>query len=92
VLSGSLRPSGDAIKVSLELTDPVDGTAIWSNQAALLLLDRHENMRQQLANVQGGADVRVQQALVRLAVELDQLRSRCGDGCIRGPKWWTSRL
>jgi TolB-like protein len=32
VLTGSLRPSGDAIKVSLELIDPGDGTAIWSNQ------------------------------------------------------------
>jgi tetratricopeptide (TPR) repeat protein len=32
VLTGSLRPSGDAIKVSLELIDPSDGTAIWSNQ------------------------------------------------------------
>jgi TolB-like protein len=32
VLTGSLRPSGDAIKVSLELIEPADGTAIWSNQ------------------------------------------------------------
>jgi TolB-like protein len=32
VLTGSLRPSADAIKVSLELIDPRDGIAIWSNQ------------------------------------------------------------
>ena len=32
VLTGSLRPSPDALKVSLELIDPRDGTAIWSNQ------------------------------------------------------------
>jgi non-specific serine/threonine protein kinase len=32
VLTGSLRPSPDAIKVSLELIDPRDGVVIWSNQ------------------------------------------------------------
>src|SRR6185295_5894963 len=32
VLTGSLRPSADAIKVSLELIDPRDSIAIWSNQ------------------------------------------------------------
>ena len=32
VLAGSVRPSGDTVKVSLELIDPLDGTAIWSAQ------------------------------------------------------------
>ena len=32
VLTGSVRPSGDTMKISLELIDPSDGTAIWSNQ------------------------------------------------------------
>jgi non-specific serine/threonine protein kinase len=32
VLTGSLRPSADAITISLVLIDPRDGTAIWSNQ------------------------------------------------------------
>ena len=34
VLTGSVRPSGDTVNVSLELIDPVDGTAIWSAQYA----------------------------------------------------------
>ncbi len=32
VLTGSVRPSGDIVKVSLELIDPSDGIAIWSGQ------------------------------------------------------------
>ena len=32
VLAGSVRPAGDIVKVSLELIDPSDGTAIWSAQ------------------------------------------------------------
>ena len=32
VLTGSVRPAGDTVKVSLELIDPSDGTAIWSQQ------------------------------------------------------------
>ena len=32
VLTGSVRPSGDTVKVSVELIDPADGTAIWSQQ------------------------------------------------------------
>jgi len=32
VLTGSVRPSGDAVKVSLELVDPSDGTDLWTNQ------------------------------------------------------------
>src|SRR4051794_6300844 len=32
VLTGSVRPSGDTVKVSMELIDPADGTAIWSQQ------------------------------------------------------------
>jgi non-specific serine/threonine protein kinase len=32
VLTGSVRPSADNVKISLELIDPLDGTAIWSSQ------------------------------------------------------------
>ena len=32
VLTGSVRPAGDTVKVSLELIDPSDGTAIWAGQ------------------------------------------------------------
>jgi TolB-like protein len=32
VLTGSVRPSADTVKVSVELIDPADGTAIWSQQ------------------------------------------------------------
>ena len=32
VLTGSLRPSPDAIQVSLELIDPMDGAVIWSSR------------------------------------------------------------
>jgi TolB-like protein len=32
VLTGSVRPSPEAVKVSVELIDPADETAIWSNQ------------------------------------------------------------
>jgi TolB-like protein len=32
VLTGSVRPSPDAVNVSLELIDPTDGTAIWAGQ------------------------------------------------------------
>jgi TolB-like protein len=32
VLTGSVRPSADTVKISLELIDPSDGTAIWSKQ------------------------------------------------------------
>ena len=31
-LTGSVRPAGDTVKISLELIDPSDGTAIWSQQ------------------------------------------------------------
>ena len=31
-LTGSVRPSGDGLKVSLQLIDPADGAAIWSQQ------------------------------------------------------------
>ena len=32
VLTGSMRPMGDTIKISLELIDPTDGTDIWTGQ------------------------------------------------------------
>jgi TolB-like protein len=32
ILTGSVRPSGDMVKVSLELIDPSDGTDVWTNQ------------------------------------------------------------
>ena len=32
VLTGSVRPSGDVVKVSLELLDPRDGTDVWTGQ------------------------------------------------------------
>ncbi len=32
ILTGSVRPSADAVKMSLELIDPSDGTTVWSNQ------------------------------------------------------------
>ena len=32
VLAGSVRPSGDTVRMSLELIDPLDGTALWSAQ------------------------------------------------------------
>ncbi len=32
VLTGSVRPGADTVKVSLELIDPTDGTAIWAGQ------------------------------------------------------------
>jgi TolB-like protein len=32
VLTGSVRPSADSVKVSLELVDPTDDTAVWSQQ------------------------------------------------------------
>ena len=32
VLTGSMRPMGDSIKISLELIDPADGTDIWTGQ------------------------------------------------------------
>jgi len=32
VLTGSVRPTGETVKVSLELIDPSDGTAIWTSQ------------------------------------------------------------
>src|SRR5262249_45365677 len=32
VLTGSVRPSGDSVKVALELVSPSDGQAIWSGQ------------------------------------------------------------
>jgi len=39
VLTGSVRPAGDTVKVSLELINPHDGTAIWSNQYTRELKD-----------------------------------------------------
>jgi serine/threonine-protein kinase len=32
VLTGSVRPVGDTVKVSLELLDPADGTDVWTGQ------------------------------------------------------------
>ncbi len=32
ILTGSVRPAGDAVKVSLELVSPADEVAIWSSQ------------------------------------------------------------
>jgi TolB-like protein len=32
VLTGSVRPAGDTVKISLELIDPRDGTALWFGQ------------------------------------------------------------
>ena len=39
VLTGSVRPSGEIVKVSLELVNPADGTAIWSGQYTRELKD-----------------------------------------------------
>jgi TolB-like protein/predicted Ser/Thr protein kinase len=39
VLTGSVRPLMDNVKVSLELVDPSEGTAIWSNQYTRELKD-----------------------------------------------------
>jgi TolB-like protein len=32
VLTGSARPAGDSVKISLELIDPIDGRRVWSEQ------------------------------------------------------------
>ena len=32
VLTGSVRPAGDTVKISLELIDPDDGTDVWTGQ------------------------------------------------------------
>jgi non-specific serine/threonine protein kinase len=32
VLTGTVRPSGDTVKISLELIDPSDNTAVWTGQ------------------------------------------------------------
>jgi hypothetical protein len=39
ILTGSVRPAGDTVKVSLELVDPADDTAIWSSQFTRELKD-----------------------------------------------------
>jgi len=39
VLTGSVRPQGDTIKVSLELIDPADNTVIWTKQYVRELKD-----------------------------------------------------
>ena len=39
VLTGSVRPAGDTVKISLELIDPSDDTAIWSQQYTRELKD-----------------------------------------------------
>jgi TolB-like protein len=39
VLTGSVRPAGDTVKISLQLVNPEDGTAIWSNQYTRELKD-----------------------------------------------------
>jgi TolB-like protein len=39
VLTGSVRPAGDTVKISLELIDPSDGTTIWSQQYTRELKD-----------------------------------------------------
>ena len=39
VLTGSVRPDGDTVNVSLELIDPSDSTTIWSSQYARDLND-----------------------------------------------------
>jgi non-specific serine/threonine protein kinase len=39
VLTGSVRPGGDAVKVSLELIDPRDNTAMWAGQYTKELKD-----------------------------------------------------
>jgi hypothetical protein len=32
VLTGTVRPNGDSVKISLELVDPSDNTALWTGQ------------------------------------------------------------
>jgi len=39
VLAGTVRPAGDALKVSLELIDPTDRTAMWAQQYTLDVKD-----------------------------------------------------
>jgi TolB-like protein len=39
VLTGSVRPAGDSVQVSLELIDPVDGRSVWSEQYSRDLKD-----------------------------------------------------
>ncbi|MCU1383704.1 MAG: serine/threonine protein kinase [Acidobacteria bacterium] len=60
VLTGSVRPAGDTVKVSMELIDPADGTAIWSAQYTRELKDIFAVQAQVAAEIAQALRVTVQ--------------------------------
>ncbi len=60
VLTGSVRPSGDTVKVSLELVNPADGRAIWSNQYTRELKDIFQVQAQMADEIAAALRVKLQ--------------------------------
>jgi hypothetical protein len=60
VLTGSVRPSADAVKVTLELIEPRDATAIWSGQYTRDVKDIFAVQAQIAEEVAGALRVKLQ--------------------------------
>jgi TolB-like protein len=77
VLTGSVRPSGDAVRMSLELIDPRDGTTIWTSQYTRDIKDIFAVQAQVAEDVARALRVTLQstQASVRTASRLVDRRA-----------------
>jgi TolB-like protein len=77
VLAGSVRTSGDAVRMSLELVDPRDGTAIWTSQYTHDIKDIFAVQAQVAEDVARALRVTLQstQASVRTASRLVDARA-----------------
>ena len=84
ILTGSLRPSGETIKASLELVDPSDGTALWSAQYTRDVKDIFAVQAQIAEEVAGALRVKLQPTAAAARASARTVDPRAYDLYVRG--------
>ena len=86
VLTGSIRKDGDTVKVSLELVDPSDNTAIWSSQYTRDVKDIFAVQAQVAEDVAQALRVKLQPTAASARVASRLVDQRAYDAYLRGRK------
>ena len=84
VLTGSVRPSPEAVNVSVELIDPADDTAIWSNQYTREIKDVFAVQAQIAEDVAGALKVTLQPTASAARASARTVDPRAYDLYVRG--------
>jgi TolB-like protein len=84
VLAGSVRPGGDSVKVSLELIDPNDSTAIWTGQYTREMKDIFAVQAQVAEDVARALRVKLQPTAASTRTASRLVDQRAYDAYLRG--------